>query len=721
MKVYPVILCGGAGTRLWPASRPSRPKQFADLVSPESMFRQTMARLSTLSDVSAILVVANQRHAPAILDQLGAAAGLATLVLEPVARDSAAAIAAASLLVHRMDPAGVALILPSDHHIPDAAAFRTTADLAIRTAGSEAAIVTFGLRPDTPSTAYGYIRPGAPLGAALRVEAFAEKPDLETARKYVEAGFLWNSGMFVASASVLVSEFERFAPDVLAAAREAIDTAETDGRMVRLGAAFRGAPKISFDYAIMERTTRAAVVPTSMAWSDLGAWDTVLAAADRDGDGNARIGDSVTIDVRNCYLYASHGRLVAALGVENLAVVVEDDAVLVCDLGRTQEVKALVERLTRDGRKEVDFPPPSPTRAVDPAGIDLSVWMSAGALALWWTLGFDHESGAFRESLALDGRPVIGDWRCDVQASQIAAYAAAGSSGWQGPWRQTVDQGVAQLNRSFRRAEGLYAPVARQIGSHPPAPTLDDQALVLLALARASGALLNRPDLEAEALELLDRVGAWRAAGDARARSAHLGLLEAAMAWTDIGTDPAWRDLAASEVALRLGEDDPWEGSSPTQTASEQLPPSAGRPAPSPTAAFQWAWLLERWVGLSGDALASSAARRLFIAGQTCLDPGRDAIVEAVRPGTDLARAEAPLCAQTARLRAAAILGERDHARRALRCVAGYLAGAPTGLWRETLTADGGFLDQSVSARLLWDLTTAFAEAKAVGAGSQKK
>ncbi len=271
MAIYPVILSGGAGTRLWPASRDHRPKQFLSLAGETSLFQETVARVAPLTgDNGRILVVAGRDHAASIAEQLGEVA--AVLLIEPAGRDSAPAMAAAAEWIARRDPDGVALFVASDHHIPDAAGFRASVIEGARAAAA-GRIVTFGVRPSEPSSAYGYIQPEGPGLAPVR--RFVEKPDRQRAEAYVAEGYYWNSGNFVVRADVLLTELERFAPEVLRAARAALP--DDDGAALTLTDAFNDAPRISIDYAVLEKSERVSVLPVEFGWSDLGAWDAVAA------------------------------------------------------------------------------------------------------------------------------------------------------------------------------------------------------------------------------------------------------------------------------------------------------------------------------------------------------------------------------------------------------------------------------------------------------------
>jgi mannose-1-phosphate guanylyltransferase/mannose-6-phosphate isomerase len=356
-----VVLSGGSGTRLWPMSRTLYPKQLLPLASADSLLVDTVRRTHVPALFDQPILVCNQEHRFIVAEQLRQA-GLErrTIVLEPIGRNTAPAAAVAALILGREAPDGLILIAPSDHIVTDDAAFRRAV-----AAGAEAArrgaLVTFGITPTCAETGYGYIRfdtAGAPGGdvACVPVAEFVEKPDQKTAEGYLKrGGYVWNSGMFLFRADRYLAELERFRPAIVDACRRAVAEAESDLDFLRLGAAaFAGCPAESIDYAVMEQTAEAMVVPVAMGWNDVGSWGALWDIGAKDAAGNVVIGDVMLEDVRDSYVRSEDGKLVAVLGLDDLMMVVTDDVVLAVSRARAQDVKRLVERLKRSGRPEAD-------------------------------------------------------------------------------------------------------------------------------------------------------------------------------------------------------------------------------------------------------------------------------------------------------------------------------------------------------------------------------
>jgi mannose-1-phosphate guanylyltransferase/mannose-6-phosphate isomerase len=357
--IHPVILSGGSGTRLWPLSRSMYPKQFIRFFDGQdaSFLGATVGRLTSDSVFAGPILLCNNDHRFLVKEELERSRIEAeAIILEPVARNTAAAIAVAALTVARNEPDGIIAVMPSDHVIKDEARFVD----AVRRAAKVAAggkLVLFGIKPDQPHTGYGYIRQGQPLegsaGAAFLVEAFAEKPDRATAERYLADGrHFWNSGIFVLHVRTFLDELARLQPAILKAAREALAGAKDDLGFLRLDKeAFARSPNISIDYAVMEKTSAAAMLPIDVGWNDVGSWSSLWDIAPRDDAGNFVHGDAVLEDTRDTYVH-SEKALVATIGVKNLVIVETPDALLVADKSRAQDVSKIVARLKHSGRKE---------------------------------------------------------------------------------------------------------------------------------------------------------------------------------------------------------------------------------------------------------------------------------------------------------------------------------------------------------------------------------
>ena len=365
--IVPVILAGGSGSRLWPLSRELYPKQFLNIAGKQSMLQQTLQRLQGLdeyltdSNCDAPLIICNEEHRFIAAEQARASnIQHSGILLEPVGRNTAPAIALAALQAlghsnssqqHKSDP--ILLVLAADHHIAKTAAFQQTGARGVEYA-KQGKLVTFGITPNVPETGYGYIKQGEPLSHhAFAIECFVEKPDLATAEQYVNSGqYLWNSGMFMFRASRYLEELAEHRPEILTACKLALTTQNTDLDFIRIDAeAFQSSPSDSIDYAVMEKTSDAAVIPMDVGWNDIGSWSAIWDVSDKDEHNNVIEGDVLTVDSQYNYIHAEN-KLVATVGVENLIIVETKDAILVANKDKVQGVKSIVSQLNQAGRTE---------------------------------------------------------------------------------------------------------------------------------------------------------------------------------------------------------------------------------------------------------------------------------------------------------------------------------------------------------------------------------
>ena len=363
-SLIPVVLSGGAGTRLWPLSREKYPKQLLPLIGEESLLQTTLRRMEGLADdvrLAPPLVVCNEEYRFIIAEQLRVMEIKGNILLEPAGRNTAPALTLAALAAMRDGEDPILLVMPADHVILDVASFQTTVRKGMSLA-AEGRVVTFGITPDSPETGYGYIEAGEPLGeeGAYRIARFVEKPDRATAQRYLDNGsYFWNSGLFMMTASVWLSAIGVCKPDITAACRVAWEQGTIDGDFLRVNKeAFMQCPSDSIDYAVMERMAvensalpAGAFIPLSAGWSDVGAWDSLWEVLPKDSQGNVAQGDVLLNGCCNALVLAKH-RLVACVGVEDMVVVETPDAVLVAHMSKTQHVKKIVDNLKREGRPE---------------------------------------------------------------------------------------------------------------------------------------------------------------------------------------------------------------------------------------------------------------------------------------------------------------------------------------------------------------------------------
>ena len=632
----------------------------------------------------------------------------ANVLLEPVGRNTTAAIAAAAGWIVSRAADGIAAVFPADHHITDDSAFEAAIRATLAPA-SNGAIVTLGVPPTSPSTAYGYIRPSSGDGPVWPTVGFEEKADPVRAARLIAAGALWNSGIFVAAAGTICAEVRTFAPSVADAVDRALGDLTTSGETWLLGVAFADAPPIAFDRAVMEKTTLGAVLPVTFAWSDLGAWDAVLAASVTDADGNNLSHGARATDAHDVLVRAGSGIQVAVVGASRLAIVADGDAVLVCGLDQAQAVVSAGGAVGRATRLST---------LVEAAEM-FDVWLRTAALPLWATVGTDAATGAFREALTQDGQMVDPHRRARVQARQTFVFASAAAAGFAGPWLSVARAGFDTFRRDAMRADGLFASCLDLAGAQiDPTARLYEHGFVLLALAGLHKADPGR-DAECEAVQLLERMqvfrhpaGGFRETGsNAFQANASMHLLEAALAWEEVGRDRAWGVLADGLVELAL-----WRFIDPASGALSEFYDADWRRLTGtdgliePGHQFEWAWLLVRWGAARGDPRGVVAARRLFTVGRGAFDPVRGVVVNALWDDLTVRDPGARLWPQTEHLKAALILGDTAAALEAANGLAAYLDTPARGVWRERMRIDGGFVAEPSPATSLYHLFLAVRE-----------
>lgn len=477
MAIIPVIMCGGAGSRLWPASTRRRPKPFLDLIGDTDLFSATVERMSPLLEPgSDLIVVAGETHRAVISQALAGIGRTARLVLEPEGRDSGPAMAAAAVEALRLDPDAVIAVVASDHHVPDAEDFRRAVRVAAE-AAQAGRIVTLGVTPTWPSPGFGYVAPG-PGDGVRPVEAFIEKPTPERAADYIARAYLWNSGNFIARADVLAAEIGRFEPEILAVAEAAVRGGRDVDGAWRLSDAFRQAPKISIDYAVMEKTDRASVLAVEFDWSDIGGWDAVIEA------GGADRGETLRLDAPGGLIRAGPGMSVAVIGAPDLIVVAEDGQVLVTRPGADGRIREAAARF-----------PPSSASAPDLADLakTFADWLRLRALPVWSTLG-RSDDGQFHAGLTLDGRPIGPLAEPGVQARLVRALAGAARRGWRGPQFDAdgpAADTLTQASADERSCDGAFQPAGRLRRALTAADT-DRREDLLQEAAEALAALQGR-------------------------------------------------------------------------------------------------------------------------------------------------------------------------------------------------------------------------------------
>ena len=514
------VMGGGIGSRLWPLSREDNPKQFQALSGPGSMLARTVRRIGARdrAAVDPIYIIAAARHAEAVEASL---AGLdlrgGGTIFEPVGRNTAAAVALASEITLRRHGDRLMLVVPSDHEIATDADFWQTIETGIAPARA-GEVVLFGVVPDRPETGFGYIEAGVARGPVREVFRFVEKPDRETAERFLAAGtFYWNSGIFLCRAAVMRRAFAAHAPDIQSEVVRALDMATAGpAGLVLAHAPYAAAPANSVDRAIMERVAHRVVVPASFAWSDLGSWQALLGVGAPDAGGNVVVGDVVAVDCRRSYL-RSEGRLLAAVGVADMAIVATADAIFAAPLSESRHIGRVVEDLARAGRPEARITPP-PEVMARPGAWRARVrdWLRDEALPLWSDSGRGTPADGLVEGFTPAGVALARSRQAGIVAAGIRAVAGAARAGWRGPARPMVEAGLRLLEsgRSDAAADGasrLAALAAALQAGFGEVRTLATAVAADLSATARRGLAPN------PALAVLEALLAWHGAAGAAA------------------------------------------------------------------------------------------------------------------------------------------------------------------------------------------------------------
>ncbi len=733
-RIVSFVMSGGVGSRLWPLSREDNPKQFHDLAGEGSMLARTLRRLAARpSGETPIFLIASERHADRVrsdVSEIDFAGGGA--LFEPVGRNTAAAVALATL--QTLDRFGDALVLvvPSDHEISTVEQFWQTVERGAPSASS-GRIVVFGITPTQPETGFGYIEAGASSGDVREVRRFVEKPDLETARGYLEAGnFYWNAGIFLFRASVMRDAFLTFEPGIWNATEAAYKAAYRDvsGLYMSLDL-YQAIPSDSIDYAVMERAAGIAVVPATFRWSDLGSWQSLLDVSPTDEKGNVIVGDVVAIDCENSYI-RSEGRLLSAIGVKGMAIVSTADATFVAPVDRSQNVKKIVEQLERSGRLETKFTP-ADDRVVVPGAWRSRVqhWLFEETLPVWSTAGVDHDNGGFFEALDFSGHPIRKPKRMRTIGRQIYAFAVAKERGWTGPADELIRHGIDFIAANGRSKNGGWVRTLNMDGSvADPVEDAYDHSCVLLALAHAH--ISGNPqalELGKETFAFLDehledrRLTGFLETSDGegtRRSNPHMHLLEAFLAWHRATGERSHLRRAARIIDLfrssffdhdtwTLGEffDDDWK-------------PARGDMGDwtEPGHHFEWASLLVDFARASGQKDLIAFARKLYAS----------AVANGLNRATGLAygavtRQGVPLdrmsrsWPQTEAIKAATALDgtggpdlKPEIEARVGRLFRWHIDPAPTGLWIDQIDEQGRSRAREVPASIFYHLVCALTQ-----------
>lgn len=627
-NVLPIILCGGSGSRLWPLSRKSSPKQFHNLASTKTMLCNTLERVSS-SGAGAIYaparIIGAAQFEGVIAEQSNASSvDVEKFILEPCMRDTCAAIAAAICDVATNNPEQIVLVVPSDHHVADVDGFTSVISRALEAVKQDGGIMTIGIKPSHPETQFGYIERAAGSGPIYDVERFREKPDLAAAKAYLDLGtFFWNAGIFMFKAGEMAAEFEGQQPDIWRLASLAVSEGQQSGKQLYLDKThFEACEKVSIDYGIMEHADKIRTIQAAFDWSDLGSWSQLHEASPQNSNGNVIIGNVVTTGVSNSYIRAED-RPVAIAGLDDIVVVSQPDALMVVSREKSFLVKDLHTMISDT---------PWPPKILNTSGMQIPYqtkiqdWIFKEALPYWAQHSIDYKHGGVHEALDYSGKPVdLGQKRLRVLARQIYCYAEAQMLGWDGDYEKVLDHCVKTLIETGWHKDGGFIHLYNLDGTVQD-DTRDayDQCFVLLGFAALWKAQKHPLAKEwgEKTLQFMDKQFADNVNGgffetpggsDIRRANPHMHFFEAMLAWYDATGDEEYLNRAKKIIDLfktKFFDHENWRLHEMFDANWVPLDNEINKVEPGHH--YEWVWLLLKYVTLSGDETVKDYARKLY-------------------------------------------------------------------------------------------------------------
>ena len=744
MRIIPGILCGGSGTRLWPVSRSRSPKQLQKLIGDRSLLADTVLRLVSHPDCEPPLLICGAAYADEIESQMAEEnVPLSALLVEPMGRDTAAASAVAAHWVRsrgtELGEDTVLLLLPADHHIGDVPAFHEAISRASASA-LHGLIATLGIVPDAPETGFGYIRRSNEKLAGLEsymVAEFVEKPPLETAKAYLASGdYAWNSGMFAFQPDTFLSELKSFEPEISEKSEAAYNSArrsQIEGKPERVAFrkdAFEAIPKKSIDFAVMEHTKKACMVPADINWSDVGSWSALQEIGAKDENGNVTEGHTVLHNTSNSLIRASSGRIVATIGLEGVAVIDTSDAVLVCPLDQVQDVKRIHAHLADIGDPAALDHPGQRKTSISKAREWAYNWLVETALPYWAEVGEDRTFGGVFEALDMDGRPLEDlPKRLRVQARQAYVFAHSSMLGFAGaaeamevPLRFMMEKGYLGAGRFAHKLNRDGSVADDQLDTY-------DLAFVLLALAyvyKVTGDKTHRTVahdiLKVVRNELAHPDGGFIEALPVPTRprraNPHMHLLEAALAWMEFDGSEEMAALA-DEITILFEQRFRVAGllrehfSDDLKSLPKNVPETFL--ALEPGHLCEWSYLLDNYTKQTGRKLETKATMNAFV---ECYGRSSKTGLQLDLIGSNgypVADATSRLWPQTEYIRWKLTVGGEENDQRAMdmlsRLKKHYLTfdGVETGYWKDMLKADGTLISETAPTSSFYHLMTGLA------------